>query len=103
MQGTGGIAERRGGEHLASAAHLCLQAHARPAADVEGADAFGAVDLVSRDGHEVDVVCIDVHWDLAHCLRRVCMEEHLALPAQPADLSHWLHHTCSTTFTSFSI
>lgn len=87
---------RSANRHLASAAHLGLQAHARPPSHVEGADALGAVDLVSRDGHQVDVVCVDIHRDLAHCLGSVCVEEHLPLPAQLADLSHGLHHTCNT-------
>lgn len=40
-------------------------------------DALGAVELVTADGHEVDLVLVHVDWHLAHRLRRICVEEHL--------------------------
>ena len=54
---------------LPAAAHLRLQAHAWAAADVDGADALGAVQLVPADGQQVDVHRIDVNRDLAHSLQ----------------------------------
>ena len=58
---------------LAAAAHLRLQAHARAAADVDGAHALGPVQLVARDGQQVDVHGVDVEGDLAHRLRWAAM------------------------------
>ena len=50
--------------------------HARiPAADVKCADALGAVQLVRGDGHQVDVVLLHVHRNLADRLHRVHVEE----------------------------
>jgi hypothetical protein len=55
------------------------------AANVEGADSLGTVDLVAGDGHEVDVVGDDVDGDLADGLNGVAMEEDTLLMAELAD------------------
>ena len=60
---------------LAAAADHRLQAHPRPAADVERADALGPVDLVAGDAHQVDLHRLDVERDLADGLGRVGVEE----------------------------
>lgn len=62
---------------LAAAAHLRLEAHAGAAADVEGADALGAVEFVARDAHEVDVEVVDADGYLADGLRGVGVQEDL--------------------------
>ena len=55
---------------LPAAAHLGLHAHAGAAPDVDRADALGAIQLVARDGQQVDVHGVDVDGDLAHRLAR---------------------------------
>jgi hypothetical protein len=89
---------KRGGESAATEAPLLpssalegLEADARPAADVEGADALGAVELVAGDGEEVDVHGVDVDGDLADGLGGIGVEEDLALAAHAADLGEGLN------------
>mmetsp|Transcript_43067 Transcript_43067/g.84220 ORF Transcript_43067/g.84220 Transcript_43067/m.84220 type:complete len:337 (+) Transcript_43067:513-1523(+) len=67
-----------------------LHAHAGAAADVERADALGAVDFVARNRGEVEVPLVDVDFDLAGGLGDVGVEENLVLTADLADLLHWL-------------
>lgn len=55
---------------LPAAAHLSLEPHAWAAADVDGADALGAIQLVARDGQQVNVHRVHINGDLAHCLQR---------------------------------
>ena len=69
-----------------------VEPDAGAAADVEGADALGAVELVARDGGEVQLPLLDVHLDLAGSLRYIRVEEDLGLPADGADLLHGLDH-----------
>lgn len=49
---------------LPAARHQRLEADARLAADVQRADALGAVALVARDGHQVDVHRVHVQREL---------------------------------------
>mmetsp|Transcript_4183 Transcript_4183/g.10665 ORF Transcript_4183/g.10665 Transcript_4183/m.10665 type:complete len:345 (+) Transcript_4183:193-1227(+) len=67
-----------------------LHADAGPAADVEGAYALGAVDLVPGHGGEVQLPLVHVHLDLAGRLRNVRVEEDLVLATDLADLLHGL-------------
>lgn len=67
---TGGSGQRATPETplLAAAAHLGFQAHPGAAADIQGAHPLGPIQLVPRDGHEVDVHVVDADGDLAHRL-----------------------------------
>src|SRR6266511_4932451 len=60
---------------VATAVDLRLDAHARLAADVERADALGAVDLVRRDGEQVSLELLQVDLDPARALHGVAMED----------------------------
>jgi len=55
--------------------------------DVEGADALGAVELVAREGEEVDVVLIDVEFEVADRLDGVGVEGDAVLAGDGADLA----------------
>lgn len=77
---------------LAAAVHQRLDADARAAAHIEGANALGPVDLVAADGHEVDVGGVDVDGDLADGLRGVRVEEDTSLAADAADRRDGLDH-----------
>ena len=59
---------------------------------IQRADAFGAIHLVRRDRHDVDVHLVHVNRNLADCLGRVRVENHAALVAELADLGDGLHH-----------
>ncbi len=59
------------------------------AADVERADALGAVDLVAGEREDVDVVRLHVDGDLADGLDGVGVEEDALLVAELADLARW--------------
>mmetsp|Transcript_6707 Transcript_6707/g.14649 ORF Transcript_6707/g.14649 Transcript_6707/m.14649 type:complete len:368 (-) Transcript_6707:290-1393(-) len=63
-----------------------FEADARPPPNVEGADALWTVELVRRDGHQVDAELVHVDSDLANRLRCIDVEEDLALLAELADL-----------------
>ena len=76
---------------LTSTSLHSLHPDTRTAAEVEGTDSLGTVDLVATDGHEVNVEVIDVNGDLASGLRAVCVEEHLALTAQLTDFLEGLN------------
>src|SRR4051794_28030363 len=60
---------------------------------VAGTDTLGTVDLVTGDGHEVDVHLVDVEGDLADCLCAVGVEEDLLRSAELSDLLDGLHDT----------
>ncbi len=49
---------------------------------------------MTTDGHEVNVVVIDIDGDLAHSLSCVCVEEDLALSAHLAYLLCGLDDAC---------
>ncbi len=60
--------------------------HARIlAANVESADALGAVDLVRRDGEQVDAVALHVHGNFADGLHAIHMEENALFLGDFAD------------------
>mmetsp|Transcript_40877 Transcript_40877/g.108166 ORF Transcript_40877/g.108166 Transcript_40877/m.108166 type:complete len:254 (-) Transcript_40877:75-836(-) len=69
-----------------------MTADAPPASHVERSDALGAVELVRRDGEQVDLQRIDVDGHLADGLRRVHVEEDLFLAAKLADFGDGLDH-----------
>jgi hypothetical protein len=73
---------------LAAAGDLRFQAdRGGAAADVEGADALGAVEFVGREAHQVDAESADVDGDLADGLRGVGVQRDAALTADRGDLS----------------
>ena len=80
--------------NLAATVHLGLKPDAGSAPDVDSPHPLGSIDLVTTDGHEVNVVFIDIDGDLAHSLCCVCVEEHLALSAHLAYLLGGLDDTC---------
>ena len=55
--------------------------------NVEGAHAPGAVDLVARPAHQIDVVSLDVGRHLADPLRRVGVEHRAMLATDGTDRS----------------
>mmetsp|Transcript_11703 Transcript_11703/g.37170 ORF Transcript_11703/g.37170 Transcript_11703/m.37170 type:complete len:405 (-) Transcript_11703:257-1471(-) len=69
-----------------------LHAHAGPPPHVQGAHALGPVELVARDGHEIDVHGIHVQLNLARRLGRIRVEENLVLAANRPDVRHGLDH-----------
>ena len=71
---------------LAPAGDERLHPNPWAAANVDGADALGAVDLVPGDGEQVDLHVLDVDRDLTHRLRGVGVEEHLVGAAHLANL-----------------
>ena len=56
------------------------------APDVQDADAFGGVQLVSRHGEKIHLQRLHVHGDLAHALGRVGVEGHTRFPGNLANL-----------------
>src|SRR6185437_17094848 len=69
-----------------------LQARPRLVAHIERADTLGAIELVCRDGHEVDRQRMYVEGYLAGRLRGVTVEEHAARTAEGADRGDILDH-----------
>eukprot|EP00038_Savillea_parva_P006327 m.162992 g.162992 ORF g.162992 m.162992 type:complete len:304 (-) comp12259_c0_seq1:573-1484(-) len=67
-----------------------LEADARAASHVQRTHALGAVNLVTRDGHEINVHVIDIDRNLADGLGGVRVEERLVLAAQGANLCNGL-------------
>ncbi len=61
------------------------------AADIEGADPLGAVDLMGRDGQEVDPELAGVDVDLAEGLDGVGVDGDVALVGDPDDLGDRLN------------
>ena len=60
------------------------------AANVEGADALGAIDLVTGDGHQVDAVFLHVDRNLSDGLHRIHVEENAFLLGDLSDFSDGL-------------
>src|SRR5471032_1151278 len=77
---------------VATAVHLRFQAHARLAADVQGADAFRAVGFVRGEGHQVDFGFLQVDDHFAGRLRGVAVEDDALRAAQFADRVDRLDH-----------
>ena len=48
--------------------------------DIEGADTLGAVELVGREGEEIDVLGFHVHRDVPDYLHSISMERDFVLP-----------------------
>ena len=69
---------------VSAAVHLALNAHTRLAANVECANAFGAVDLVCRKTHQIDLQMVNIEIDLAGSLRSVAVKDNAALAAELA-------------------
>ena len=86
---------KRAGAHAAfvtAAVNLGLNAHARLAANVESADALGAVYLVRGQAHQIDLKLLRVDDELARRLRCVAVKEHAAFAANIADGFDVLHN-----------
>ena len=77
---------------LAAAGEQRLQAHPRPAADIQRADALGAVHLVGAERGEVETECLDVGRDLAGGLGEVGMQQRARRAHQRRKTGHVLHH-----------
>ncbi len=60
------------------------------AAHVKRADAFGPVHLVGAERHQVDVIGLHIHRDLAEGLHGVAVEENVFFAADFTDLAHRL-------------
>ncbi len=76
---------------MAAAVNLLGELDARvAAADVQRADALGAVDLVAGEREQVDVVRLHVDGDLADGLHGVGVEDDALLVAELADLGDGL-------------
>ena len=81
--------------NLAAPIHLSLQPDTRPSPNVNCPHPLGSINLVPADRHQVDVVLIDIDWDLAYSLCCVCMEEDFALSAHLANLLCGLDDSCN--------
>src|SRR6185436_6762125 len=77
---------------VTAAVDLRLDAHARLAPYVQGADALRAVDLVRGDGEQVDLELLHVDLDTPRALHRVAVEDDALRAAQLADLPDRLHY-----------
>ena len=75
---------------MAAAVHLRFDANPRLAANVQGADALGAIDLVGREAKEVRAELIHVERNFPSCLGRVGVKQHPAVLADAADLGNRL-------------
>src|SRR5690606_10943238 len=73
--------------------HLRFDAHTRLASYVQCADALGAICLVCREGHQVDLLRSQVDGDLASGLRGIDVKDDALFAADLADLIHVLYHT----------
>ena len=86
----------RAGTHaalVAAAVNLSGKLHARIlAANVQRADALGAVNLVAGDRHQVDAVFLDVHGNFADGLHCVHMKEDALFFGDLADFRDGLNH-----------
>src|SRR5262249_17478236 len=58
--------------------------------NVQRADSFGAVDLVRREAHQVDIERVDVDGQLADGLGGVAMKQHAARFADASDVGDGL-------------
>ena len=61
------------------------------AADVQGADSFRTVQLVSRKTEQIDRCIAHVEGDSADGLRRVGMEEHSSFATNLRNLGNWVN------------
>src|SRR6185436_13883832 len=77
---------------VAAAVDLRLDANAGLSPHVKGADALRAVDLVRRDGKQVDLELLHVDLDAPGALHRIAVEDDALRAAQLADLPHRLDH-----------
>src|SRR5450830_616702 len=77
---------------VTAAVDLRFNAYPRLAANIQRADALGAVSLVRREAHQVDFPVFQVDLDLAGSLGRVAMENDALGTAEFADFRHWLDH-----------
>lgn len=71
---------------------MSLKPDSGPPPDVDGPHPLGPINLVPTDRHQVNVVLVDIDWDLAYRLSRISVEEHLALSAHLAYLLGGLNH-----------
>merc|ERR1719517_391398 len=88
----GGQGARPQAPLLASAVDDGLHPNPRPPPQIDRANALGAVKLVARYGHQVNVHLVHVNGELADGLGGVRVEEDLLGPAQGADLGDGLDH-----------
>ncbi len=65
--------------------HLCFEPHTRLATHIQRANAFGAVGLVRRKTHEVDLGVLQVDVHLAGALRRIHVQQDAAGPGDLAN------------------
>ena len=70
---------------MSAAIDLRHQLHARVLAPDIQPSTLGAVELVRREGRQVNVVLDNIEWDLADCLHRIGVKQHAALMAESAD------------------
>src|SRR6185369_7515999 len=75
---------------MAAAVHLRFEADTRFAADVEGADTFRAVGLVSREAHQVDLEFGEVDLHLAGGLGGIDVEDDAGVAADFAQFGNRL-------------
>ena len=67
---------------VAATIHLSAEPHARTAAaNVEGSNSFRAVHLVRGKRHQVDLVFLDIHRNLAGGLGGIDVKRYLVLPS----------------------
>ena len=77
---------------MPAAVHLRLDTHPRLAAHVKRADAFGAISLVSTEGHQVDLELLQVYFDFTGRLCRVDVEYNLIFARDFTDRLDILDH-----------
>ena len=65
-----------------------MESYSRLSAHIQCTNSLRSIQLVSTDGQEVNVVLIDIDWDLAYTLGGICVEKHLVLST---DLSYLLY------------
>jgi len=58
----------------------------------QGANAFGAVNLVGRECHGMDAECVEVHRNLAQGLYRIGMHPGLLFARHRGDFGNRLNH-----------
>ena len=87
--------QRAGAEtaFVSAAVHLRFQAHARFAPHIQRTDTFGAVGLVCRERHQVDLELLQVDYHFAGSLRRIDVEQHAFFTADFADGRDVLNNT----------
>ena len=73
--------------------HLCLDSYARLAANIQRADALGAVALVRGQTHQIDRQCGQIDRHLAGGLRRIDVKNDAALATHRTDRWNVLNDT----------